>query len=324
MAGYTQYLGTAALVFGPLSIEYGPKGSVSHFTVTCAQIGPLINYYNYIVQYGASGSFKGLDRGVDGITQALEKELTVSVPGLINNLGNVISELYFDQWELLTNEATDTIFANPLLVGGNSPILNYNDKVVLSRMARTGANMKTAVDSCNLDIATSPYGLIPPTVGAGPFGGGKTVAGKATPQFQNVGVGATVDAYGGTAQAQIAVEIQKTQTEYESPTYTLRHTSYCSATQTYNNSIANTQKIYTPAQLLSECGSGWTYNLPPRLYSKIASIPIKYAPLNESPYYSWGWLKRITREPVMSNFMVEVSTEYSLGLWSNLRYENAT
>jgi hypothetical protein len=100
----------------------------------------------------------------------------------------------------------------------------------------------------------------------------------------------------------------------------LRHTSYCSAGALYNTSTANTEKIYSPAQLLTEVGSGWTYNLPPRLYSKIAGIPEQYAPATEASYYTWGWKKTISREPVLSNFMVECETEYVLNLWSNLRY----
>jgi hypothetical protein len=57
-----------------------------------------------------------------------------------------------------------------------------------------------------------------------------------------------------------------------------------------------------------------------RIRSKIGSIPTQVAPGDESLYYYWGWLKKITREPVLSNFMVEVSTEYELALWSLLRY----
>lgn len=320
MAGNLQSVGFQGITFGAIEIEYGPKGMTSHFTASCPTIWPLINYYNYIVQFGASGRFKGLDTGIDGITSAADKELEVSIPGPINNLGTIISELFFDQWELLSNENTDSIFANPLIVGTPSsiPVLNYNDKCVLSRWERDGGTLAQAIASCNADVAN---GLLkaPTTGSTGAFAGG-----DAGGNFQNPGTYSPVDAYGGNAPSQLGLEIQKGQSEYERPTYVLRHTSYCSANSTYNSNQNNTQKIYSPAQLLTEVGSGWTYNLPPRLYSQIAGLTQVnlglYAALQESPYYTWGWLKKITRQPVLANFIVEVNTEYELGLWSNLRY----
>ena len=98
-----------------MRIAYGPKGTTTHYTVTCPTIGPLLFYYNYIVQFGASGDLFGCDLGVDGVTSAEEKRLEVSVPGLVNNLSEFVSELFFDSWELLTNEASQTIMANPLI-----------------------------------------------------------------------------------------------------------------------------------------------------------------------------------------------------------------
>ena len=234
----------------------------------------------------------------------------------MSNLSSVINELFFDKWELLANESSETIFANPRLVtgiGSAYPVLNYNDKVVLSRLARDGGTVDSAVASCNADISSG--NLQAPAIGYGAFGGA-AVAGI----FQKPGSLSSHDAYGGTAPGQLALEVLKGQTEYEKPGMVLRHTSYCSAGSTYNASTAHAMQIYTPAQLLTEVGSGWTYNLPPRIYSKIAGIAFEYAALHEQPYYTWGWLKKITREPVLANFMVEVSTEYVLGLWSNLRY----
>ena len=319
MAGDLQGVGTDKLVFGPLQVLYGPKGCTTRYTVTCLKIIPLINYYNVIKFYGAAGTFDGLDLGQDGITTAENKTLTVEFPGLLSATASVIGELFFDQWELITNETNDTIFDNQFIVGSNNPnvigtpILNYNDKVVLSRLARDGGTIADAITNCNTDITAG--NLVAPVAGVGPYGGG-TVGG----QFQAPGLSSPLDAYGGTAPGQLALEILKGQTEFENPTYVLRHTSYCNPTSIYNTSIEHTNQIYTPAQLLTEVGSGWTYNLPARLYSKISQIPFQYAPLAEQPYYQWGWLKKITREPVLANFMVEVSTEYELALWSTLRY----
>ena len=96
MPGTLRYAGDGTLKFGPIVVEYGPKGMTTRFTVTCPLIGPLISYYNYVVTFGASGTFKGLDRSSDGTLSAETKELEVSLPGLVNNWNAIISELFFD------------------------------------------------------------------------------------------------------------------------------------------------------------------------------------------------------------------------------------
>ena len=296
MPGTKQYLGDGTLKFGPIVMDYGPKGTTTHFTVTCPLIGPLVAYYNYVVTYGASGTFKGLDHSADGLLSAEVKELEVSLPGLVNNWGSVISELFFDSWELLTNEANDSIFANPLIVGSGG-WMSANDKDVLSIFSRGNPSeigaMAQAVNSADLLVPANAPHWSP--------------------------IDSTHGGYDARSQ-QLTLDILKGQTEYQNPTYTLRHTSYCSPTALYNTSTAYTQYIYTVGQLLTEVGSGWTYNLPARLYSKIASIPYQYAPGSEASYFRWGWLKKITREPCLSNFMVEVNTEYELALWPTIKY----
>lgn len=307
------------LKFTTLHTVAGPKGTVSRYSVFCPNVEVLTAYAQYITQSGATIDFVGPDLGT-------ERDMTVELPGIAAGVN--VPELFFDQWELLTNEASDTIFADPQLITPQpaltlyypNPVLNYNDKVVLSRVARTGDNITNAVTDCNTDISTG--NLPPPLIGTGPRGGGGPNTGLAgTPgQFQAPGLNSPKDAFGGFAPTQIYHELKKGQAEYGAPTYVLRHTSYCSPGASYNTSIAHTYQIYTPAALLSEIASGWTYNCPFRLLSKISQIPVQFAAPEESPYYTWGWLKKITRETQMANFMVEVAVEYECALWSSLRY----
>jgi hypothetical protein len=291
MAGTLQFVGydpETPLTFNSFDVRSGPKGSVTHFRVTSPSLEALVTYYNYLLTFGASVTFRGADGGAD-------RELEVELPGLSSTTAGILSELFFDQWELLTNEANDTIFANPLIVGGASPVLNYNDKTVLSKLALSGGTLVDAVNMCNSDLDTAGGNLTAPP-------GGAFVAPSSS------------------AAKQLTLEILKGQTEYMKPTYVLRHTSYCSPASVYNTRIDGEMNIYGTSDLLSEVGYGWTYNCPMRIRSKIGSIPTQVAPGDESLYYYWGWLKKITREPVLSNFMVEVSTEYELALWSLLRY----
>jgi len=293
MSGILQYAGVAGLTFKDFEVRGGPKGDTTNFRVTSPNIGALVTYRNYLISFGASVDFRGVDGGAD-------RELVVEYPGLTTETIGILSELFFDQWELLANESTDTIFSNPLIVSGASPVLNYNDRVVLSRLARDGGTITDAVSSCNSDISDGNLTAPNPSNG-----------GTSGNLFQKPSTGAAT---------QLTLEILKGQTEYERPTQVLRHTSYCSATSTYNSSHSNVMKIYTTSQLLTEVGSGWTYPLPARLYSEISAIPTQFAPGDEAAYYRWGWLKKVTREPVRADFMVEISTEYELGLWSTLRY----
>ena len=300
MAGNKQSIGDSRLTFGPIKIDYGPTGTTTHFTVTCILLGPLITYYNYIIQFGASGTFLGTDVGLDGVTSAEVKSLEVSFPGLPSGYG-ALTELFFDTWEFLTNETTDSIFNNPLIVGA-SGWMTDNDKVILSYLTTNGGLLAQAVAECNYRCNSTPQSLPYPATGG---------TGASPSQYQ---------APSDSRSKQILIEIMKGQSEFSRPSKVLRHTSYCSAGSLYNNSIGYEECIYTPAQLLSECGSGWTYNLPPRLYSEIAAQPFQYAPATEAPYYIWGWKKTVGREPVLTNFMVERTVEYALGLWSSLRY----
>lgn len=235
-----------------------------------------------------------------------------TLPGLPPDLVGIIPELFFDRWDLVANEQSDTIFANPRLIDTvNFPTtaMNYNDRVVIARFIRDGRSLVDAIADCNADIDTGV--LHAPAPGTGTYGGG-TVDNK----FQGPLV--------SSAAGQLYREACKGQSEYESPTPVLTHCSVVSPNSTYNNSIANSMCIYTPAQLLTEISSGWTYNCPLRLRSKISAYPARVANADEAAYYTWGWLKKVTRDSPQTNFMIEVSTEYILGLWSNLRYALAT
>lgn len=235
--------------------------------------------------------------------------LEYELPGVPSDLTGLLTERFFDRWDLVANELTDSIFANPRVTDpATYPLsgLYYNTRVVLARVARmgAGATIKDAVASCNQDKEDGTLT-------------GVSVDGTTT------GTNDFAAPTSALAQ-QYYREIIKDQVEYEAPTHVLTHVSVCSPTSTYDVARANQMCIYSPAQLLSEVSSGWTYNIPPRLYSEIAAIPSNAAPDPETRYYTWGWLKKITRSSPQSNFTIEVSTEYILGLWNNRAYPLAT
>src|SRR5256885_1119151 len=137
MAGTLQYLGDLTLKTESFELFFGTKGSTVRYRVSSPSVPALITYLNSILHFGASGKFLGADSGA-------EREIEIEIPGTVSTLYGIIPEVFFDQWEMLTNEGSDTIFSNPLLVGGSSPVLNYNDKTVLSRLARESATIADA------------------------------------------------------------------------------------------------------------------------------------------------------------------------------------
>lgn len=289
MPGYLQNIGQNVLTVGPIVVDFGPKGTTTRYTLTCPTAAPLVAYYNYIIRFGASGVLYGCDYGSDGVTSGMEKKLEVCLPGLLATMG-FINELLFDQWEILTNEDSDSIFDNPLIVGVHG-WMNQNDKDVLSTMQLTNSSLSDAPGKADTYVPSyvATYGNhIAPT---------------------------------DTRSLQLAKEIVKQQAEYQRPSYVLRHTSYCSAGSLYNTATSGTQMLYTNGQLLSEIGSGWNFNCPNRIISEIASIPQQFAAADEAAFYEWSWLKTISRQSNLTNFLVETSTEYALGLWSTLRYQ---
>jgi hypothetical protein len=291
-----QHVGDLSLNYKDMEVRTGPKGTTTHYRVQCPNVAQLLWYRNYIVQFGAQCNAKGFDGGH-------ERELEIELPGLISTMVGAVSELFFDSWELMTNEGSQTIFRNPRIVSsinGAAPVLNYNNRCVLSYLARNGGTPAQALGAMNGMIG---LGVTAPTTANGGTSDGKFQAPAA-----------------GTAANQLLLNILKGQTEYEAPQYVLRHTSYCSPGSSYNSGVTGAQMIYTPSKLLSEISSGWVYDCPYRYTSKIASIPYQYAADDEAPFFTWGWLKKITREPQLANFMIEISTEYSLDLWPSISY----
>ena len=91
--------------------------------------------------------------------------------------------------------------------------------------------------------------------------------------------------------------------------YLLRHTT--SAPNTYADNVAdfNVEKIYSIAQLLSECqnGSLWIFPLPGYLAYKILSYPV---PIAMPPNYVWGALKMRSGAVTAARNRIEITTEY--------------
>ena len=294
--------GTNEVKFEAAALSFDPWRGMSstHRAFAPLNTPGLLDLMSDVITAGGSG--KMLFATDDPV---LEYEL----PGLPWDLVGIVPELFFDRWDLVANESLDSIFINPRMVDTvNFPAsaMNYNDRVVISRFIRDNSiTIDDAIAACNADLATGA--LHAPAPGPGTYGGG-TVDNK----FQGPIV--------ASAAGQAYRESLKGQFEYEAPSHVLTHCSVCSPTSTYNTGRANELCIYTPAQLLTEISSGWTYNCPLRLRSEISALPSKVAAPDEATYYTWGWLKKITRSSPQTNFMIEVSTEYILGLWSNIKY----
>lgn len=123
---------------------------------------------------------------------------------------------------------------------------------------------------------------------------------------------------GGPVQKFYSLNLRGT-TDYRRQQYVLRHTT--NAPNRWNSNISDfgIDRIYTPAQLLSEVqNSGlWVVPIPGRLAYKIANIPFP----TFQPDYLWGWLKGASTETTAANNRVEINTEYVLEQWSTALYQ---
>lgn len=101
--------------------------------------------------------------------------------------------------------------------------------------------------------------------------------------------------------------------------YVLRHTTNAPGNWGANVADWGVGMIYSTAQLLSEVSSSyyWYVPLPGRLRYKISNIPTpSFIPNN----YYWGWRKSRSQESNAAGNRVDITTEYTLELWSTDLY----
>jgi hypothetical protein len=106
-------------------------------------------------------------------------------------------------------------------------------------------------------------------------------------------------------------------THYAAGQYVLRHTTNIPSdwqNPIFDNSVECT---YTTGSLLAEIGSGWSYPCPPRLRSKIGSLPM---PWQIPGGHTWGWRKLPSTETTAASNRIDVTQEYWLELWPNYIY----
>lgn len=297
----------------PTELLFDPRRGMSFRQLfTCglgntSGINNLLGLLQQAQRLGGSGKMV-----FSGAKPSLEYEL----PGVPSNLP--VTELFFDDWQMQIDDLTNTIFTNTVL-GSN---LLYNDRMVLQRYMKLGSStsIEDVVISLNVDVnATDAAGNASPAITPpNPTNGGSATTGP-TGYYQFQQPSAANGAFYNLA-AEVFKMIDKDQTEFLDPLPVLHHTTACSPGATYNATRANEMCIYTTAQLLSECGSGWTYNLPGRIYSELAAFPTRTAPPDEAAFFTWGWLKTRQTQATQTNFMIEVHQEYKLNLWPNIYY----
>lgn len=112
------------------------------------------------------------------------------------------------------------------------------------------------------------------------------------------------------------------QTHYQDSLYALRHTTNAPSYWTANIADANTNCIYTTAQLLSEAqnSSFWALPLPDRMAYKISAAASAFtsglpAPVLAAPGYMVGWMKSPFGESSVGRDRVEIQGGYVLDLW---------
>jgi hypothetical protein len=188
-----------------------------------------------------------------------------------------------DTWQIVGNEISESVYANPIVKAKVSSI----DRKVIRCAIKNNISLSDAAEKLGEEDA------------------------------------AFYDEPTSSTALMFYEELVKGQDSYNVGQYVLRHTTNAPANSTANISDVNVEKIYTTAQLISEVtDSGlWVNPIPNRLYAKIMAIePMQAQNDDESEFYLWGWKKSPSTETVTPSNRVEIATEYTLYLWSLLRY----
>ncbi len=109
--------------------------------------------------------------------------------------------------------------------------------------------------------------------------------------------------------------------QYRHEQYVLRHTTNAPNRWGVNIADIGVGKVYTTAQLLTECqdSSLWALPMPGRLAYKLSAIPSPTPIIN----YLWGWLKGASTETTAANNRVDINSEYILAQWPIQTYYEA-
>jgi len=274
--------GTLGPIPKPFTVRFDPRSGQTLGLKNTGDINLLLALAALAESQGASGEL---------FVSPVLSELSTQTPiqGITIN-GVTIPDYVFDQWEVETNESSESVFSDPLVQAG----ISTNDRAVIARAIAEASTLEDAAEACSEDGigATWP---VPVTTFSVPTSG---------------------------ESLQLYNELQKSQDSWGPFFYVLRHTSNVNQQSTYNVADLNVNKLYTTAQLFSEVNNGflWTYPIPSRLITKINNIPAQSPDPNEAAYYLWSWKKSASREQINSQFRVDIVTEYVLALWSTIRY----
>jgi hypothetical protein len=126
---------------------------------------------------------------------------------------------------------------------------------------------------------------------------------------------------GGTLKRWYAL-IQRGSSNYMKGQYVLRHTTNAPQAFEGNASDVGVEQIYPTSLLLSEVTDAnlWVYTLPGRLFAKILSITANPPVVPDGDIYYFGWLKQPSTESTAAHFRIDITTEYTLELWSTDAY----
>jgi hypothetical protein len=274
--------GTVGPITKPFKVRFDPRAGQTLEQELTGGVNALLALFATAQAQGATGEFD-----VNPVLSKLTSETPI---GGITINGVTISDYVFDQWEIETNESSESLFQCPRIKNN----VSANDRAVIARAVADGTSLAAAAAACTADGVGLNWSPVITTF---------TAPTLAMPN-------------------QLYNEMIKGQDAWGPFTYVLRHTSNVSQYSGYNVADNNVNCLYTTAQLLSEVGNAslWTYPIPARLVTKINNIPVESPAPDEADYYLWSWKKSASREQINAQFRVDIVTEYVLALWSTIRY----
>ncbi len=259
-----------------------------------------------------------------GISATLRNEHGASTLTITDATGNFV----IDKWELSVDKEQPEMFGNPLFLNLINGAALPSKVVTIMKSALKNASDPSGGDAGWYALVQSYQAVVDtsdPTTGLPLTYKPATINTTAVQFLIALGIGftgvypgnnGTTGATNEWASANMILLKQYFDmynlgvTNYLSGKYRLRHTSNIPAQWNVSAADFNVERIYTIAQLISECtGSGFIYPLPNYLAYKILNfVPDVVA--GWTPYYVWGALKEKSDAQTAVNSRVDIVTEY--------------
>lgn len=275
--------------------------------------GINLNKVSALANYYAALGYKGNLRYQGGVATLVLSADWTNIPG-----GNSPFTDITDRWEVGVDQEKPDLLVNENFLSlaqaaDNEAITGKNLKSIqIAAAIKASANKPVLINSSGEEV--EDRGVTPWQSFYSRMRYSKLRDSNGEP-IDSITLGASINLLGAHPNiADFAMDYFEGRTNFLRGKYVLRHHTNAPSNYTANVADFNVEKIYTIAQLLTECQSTtlWILPLPAYLSYKIQNYPV---PVYMRPNYMWGGLKTRSTAATAARGRVEIMTEYLIDAW---------